>query len=527
MAQQSSQSVQMPARQFSPPQPAQSPVNHPPQGLTLPPNNQPRISPNRSPAQQGSPYAPPQAPPYQQQQYAASPVASPMNSAAASPSYPSMTLPAQSPQYQNGTQYQANAPYQNGVSTPSLALPDARQSFTSTPTTPLAPATPNAQYTAAMLAPMAIPSTPVPATPGIMGPPSKPAERPTKEYEYDATDSLAGTGINIRDEEQALQDYYAGSFGQDSRYGFPANPPGNRSSFYGAGFANQPAQPTAAKTPEQLAAEAAERAWNDSAHNLASIRSNELKNPFLLIANLHRRAGEVCKFHDINLNLDLKNPTQAIGKMKPAETWPEPEVKVSTKPGPDGALVHTTGSWIPHDAYLVDQLALLSLATKHRIREKLEDGFHVATTRQKTAHGEVPPDWADVAAPISAAVGNLASADLTSQAGGASADGPRTNPLKRKTRPCVTPCWPLWHPRLTMLSQARWMRLILGRWPTQQSPLPSRRSKKTCRLRYARTAKATVTLRRQGYVSDRSDSTRNQQPVHPEQGRWLPAPPAQ
>lgn len=356
-----------------------------------------------------------------------------MNSAAASPSYPPMSLAAQSPQYQNGTQYPANAPYQNGVATPSLALPDARQSFTSTPTTPLAPATPNPQYTPAMLAPMAIPSTPLPATPGTMGPPSKPAERPTKEYEYDATDSLAGTGINIRDEEQALADYYAGSFAQDSRYGFPANAQGSKSSFYGAGMANQPAQPTAAKTPEQLAAEAAERAWNDSAHNLASIRSNELKHPFLLIANLHRRAADICKFHDINLNLDLKNPTQTIGKMKPAETWPEPEVKVSTKPGPDGALVHTTGSWIPHDAYLVDQLALLSLATKHRIREKLEDGFHVATTRQKTAHGEVPADWADVAAPIPAAVGNPASGDATSQAGGASADNPRITPLKRKS----------------------------------------------------------------------------------------------
>jgi hypothetical protein len=430
MAQPPSQAPQMPTRHFSSPQPVQSPINHAPQslsqGLALPPNNQPRLSPNPSPAQAASPYAPPQAAPYQQQQYAASPVASPMNSGAASPAYPTMTVPAQHTQY---SPYQTNSPYQNGASTPSLALPDARQSFTSTPTTPLAPATPNPQYTPAMLAPMAVPSTPLPATPGVMGPPSKPAERPTKEYEYDATDSLAGTGINIRDEEQALADYYAGSFGQDSRYGFPANPPGSKGSFHGAGLANQPAQPTAAKTPEQLAAEAAERAWNESAHNLASIRSNELRNPFLLIANLHRRAGDICKFHDINLNLDLKNPAQAIGKMKPAETWPEPELKVSTKPGPDGALVHTSGSWIPHDAYLVDQLALLSLATKHRIREKLEDGFHVATTRQKTAHGEVPADWADVAAPIPTAIGILASP----RAGGESAVSPLANPLKRKT----------------------------------------------------------------------------------------------
>lgn len=441
-------------------------MSHQPQGLTLPPNNHPRLSPNPSPSQPASPYPAQQAPPYQQQQYTASPIASPMNSAAASPSYPNMALPAQNAPYQNNTQYQNNAPHQNGVTTPSLALPDVRQSFASAPTTPLAPATPNLQYTPAVLTPMAAPSTPVPATPGVMGPPSKPAERPTKEYEYDATDSLAGTGINIRDEEQALADYYAGSFGQDSRYGFPANPPGSKGSFYGAGLANQPAQPTEAKSQAELAAEAAERAWNESAHNLASIRSNELKNPFLLIANLHRRTADVCKHHDISLNLDLRNPNQPMGKMKPAELWPVPRLDVSTKTGPDGALVRTAGSWIPQDAYLVDQLALLSLATKHRIRDKLEEGFHVATARQKTAHGEVPSDWADVAAPIFPGVGMGVSQDSSSRAGGESAVSPRANPLKRKTHTTITSV--NWTMRLlTTLLQDPWMYLMLEHLPAR------------------------------------------------------------
>ena len=344
-----------------------------------------------------------------------------MNSAAASPSYPNMTLPTQNAQYQSHAPYHNNSPYQNGATTPSLALPDARQSFTSTPTTPLAPAAPNPQYTPAMLAPMAAPSTPVAAAPGVMGPPSKPAERPAKEYEYDATDSLAGTGINIRDEEQALADYYAGSWGQDSRYGFPANAPGSKGSFYGAGLANQPAQPTDAKSQEELVRQNADMAWNAAAHNLASIRSNELKHPFLAIANLHRRAREICKHHDINLNLDLKNPGQAIGKMKPAEMWPAPEVQVDTKMSPDGTRITTTGSWIPQDAYLVDQMALLSLATKHRIRDKLEEGFYIATTRQKTSHGDVPADWSDVAAPIPSIVDGEAAS-------------PSRSSLKRKAR---------------------------------------------------------------------------------------------
>lgn len=284
-----------------------------------------------------------------------------------------------------------------------------------------------------------------------MGPPSKPAERPTKEYEYDATDSLAGTGINIRDEEQALADYYAGSWGQDSKYGFPANAPGSKGSFYGAGLANQPAQPTDAKSQAELAAANAERAWNESAHNLASIRSNELKQPFLTIANLHRKAREIAKHFDLNLNLDSKNPGQAIGKMKPAEMWPVPEVKVGTKTGPDGTLVNTTGSWIPQDAYLVDQMALLSLATKHRIREKLEEGFHVATTRQKTAQGEVPAEWTDVAAPIPAVI--------DAEAGWESAVSSRTNPLKRK-RCHHNYCFLGGTFDLPYTSQAPWMQLM-------------------------------------------------------------------
>jgi hypothetical protein len=137
--------------------------------------------------------------------------------------------------------------------------------------------------------------------------------------------------------------------------------------------------------------------------------------------------------------------------MKPAEMWTQAKVEVSTKMGPDGALVRTTGSWIPQDAYLVDQLALLSLATKHRIREKLEDSLHVATTRQKTSHGAIPAEWADVAAPIPIAVGN-------ESAGWETAFSPRTNPLKRKT--ChYDPYWPGDSYLLTLFSQARWRHL--------------------------------------------------------------------
>lgn len=290
------------------------------------------------------------------------------------------------------------------------------------------------QYTPAMLAPMGAPPTPSPVTPGIMGPPSKPAERPAKENDnHDPIDSLAGTGVDLRAEEQALTEYYAGNFGQDARYGFPANAPGGRGSMYGAGMANQPGQPVDGQTQEEIELGLAEKAWSEAASNLATQRSIELKNAFLDIALLHRKAAKISQHYDINLNVDLKNSAQQLlGKMKPPEGWnTEPQIKVTTKTGPNGSLVETSGSWIPHDAYLVDQLALLSIATKHRVREKIEDAFHVASVRQKTAHGDVPQDWVDVAAPMVTAAASGPQEALQGS-GGSSAVSPRTNPLKRK-----------------------------------------------------------------------------------------------
>jgi hypothetical protein len=263
-----------------------------------------------------------------------------------------------------------------------------------------------------------------------MGPPSKP---PAKEIEYDVADSLAGTGIDLRAEEQYLAEFYAGSFTQEARTGAPANAPGNKGSFYGAGLANQPGEPVAALSQEAYEAEVAQKVWDEAAHNLAAVRSVEIRNPFLMIANLHHRVEKIAKEHGLAVNLDLKNANPA-GKLRPAQEFPPPKVTVSTKPGPDGAMVTTTGSFIPHDAYLVDQLALMSVATKHRLRELIEDASVVAIHRQTTSHGEIPEEWADVAVPLRTGLDSLP-------------DGPEgaaiLNPRKRTVSPvwlCSCPC---------------------------------------------------------------------------------------
>ncbi|KAF7559120.1 hypothetical protein G7046_g5046 [Stylonectria norvegica] len=373
-----------PPQAFSPPQHSPSPAANQ-SSFALPPNK--RIRTDGPPSQPDSPYA--------TSPYAVSPgpAGSPPANAG-SPAY------AQSP----GLPQAYSTPYTNGHSTPGLNMPDARPN----PPPPLQPQhhMPNSmpQYTNATMTPVGTPTGGPPQGPGVMGPPQRPAERPTKDYEYDVTDSLAGTGIDLRAEEQYMNDLYSNGFdaNNDARTGFAHHPPGQKSTFYGAGPANQPAQATPDQTQKNFTAQQAEKAWSDSSMRLAVQRTQEISDPFLLVAMLHKRADKIAREHHLGLNLDLKNNSQTMGKMRLPEQFPQPKVTVKITPGPDSTIVHTAGSYIPQDAFLVDQLALLSIATKQRLRELVEDASAIATNRQKTSHGDVPEDWSVAAAPMNA-----------------------------------------------------------------------------------------------------------------------------
>ncbi|KAF4969929.1 hypothetical protein FZEAL_10139 [Fusarium zealandicum] len=414
--------AQMPPRAFSPPQHSPSPAAS--QSFTLPP--QKRIRTDGPPSQPDSPYA--------TSPYAASPGATGTPPAAVgSPAY------AQSP----ALPQPYATPYTNGHTTPGLNLPDTRPNSTPPIQTPHHPP-PMPQYTNATMTPVPMPMpavapvmAPAPG-PGVMGPPQRPAERPTKDYEYDVTDSLAGTGIDLRAEEQYMNDLYSTGF-EEARAGFAHHPPGAKNTFYGAGPANQPAQSTPDQPQDHFAAQQAERAWSESSMRLAVQRTQEIGDPFLLVAMLHRRADKIAREHHLSLNLDLKNNSQTMGKMRLPEQFPQPKVTVKVNPGPESTMVHTTGSYIPQDAYLVDQLALMSIATKQRLRELVEDAHVVATTRQKTSHGDVPEDWAVAAAPMNAEPLELIepiekpadAGDEVNGMGVESANEEGTNPLKR------------------------------------------------------------------------------------------------
>ncbi|CAN8103326.1 unnamed protein product [Discula destructiva] len=399
------------------PGPQQSPSfalpGHPPQGVTPrpqgpsgppgPPGRAASFSAPHPHSQPGSPYS------------VASPGYGPASpnvttpTTAPSPSYQTLAPAQQShfpppppPQIVNrNPPPNPNAPqtYSRPNHVPQSAAP-AASPIMSTPLTPNpAPSTPGpqpqAQYSSAAFAPVAN----GPSTPGAMGPPTG---RPQREYEYDVTDSLMGTGVNIRDEENNLAEYYAGSYGQDARAGLPANEPGSRASFYGAGSANQPGEDPGNVTQKEFEAREAERAWNESAHRWAATRSLEHKDPFLNYGNLHARMDKIAKGYGLELNLDNKNnPQQAhVQKSRPLIDYPAPRVIITTRVGPDGASVQVNGSVVSPESFLADQLNLLSLGAKHRVRELVTECDKLASHRQESSHGVVPMCWSDDGIPL-------------------------------------------------------------------------------------------------------------------------------
>ncbi|GAP85554.1 putative tpa inducible protein [Rosellinia necatrix] len=455
-------------RQFSPPQASSpSPSNATTAaGFSLPPSKRPKVSPAPLHSQPSSPYA-------NSVPYAASPpsgAATPTATGLPSPGLPvnmaattynttaaaATATATQIPQSQYNASYQSNgrfvpmpqaqsSPVQSPVPVPSQPPAQSmhqpfqppRPSY-QTPTPTSAHTQP--QYSQSQLAPMNS-STPIPTT-GNMGPPTihpsssfsapndgarQQTRPPPKTTAYEMNDMLMGTGIDLDEEAEYMNNL-------ETRTGFPHLPAGGSDSLYGAGAANQPAEPTDAKSQEEYAAIAADRAWNEAAHRLAVTRSQEMRQHLLEPGIVHRKMHEVAQKFGLGLNLDLKadGRNQYMGKFTPPTDFPKPELKVVFHPADDASTqVKTHGSFIPREALLVDQIALLSIGAKERLRALLGDANKIAETRQKSAHGVIPTEWLDAAAPLSPSVTGTYAED--GRIGTESAVSPRTNPLKRSS----------------------------------------------------------------------------------------------
>ncbi|KAI0873660.1 hypothetical protein GGS24DRAFT_380977 [Hypoxylon argillaceum] len=460
-------------RQFSPPQASSpSPSNTTAAaGFPLPPSKRPKVSPIPLHSQPNSPYG-------NSTPYAASPPsgaatptaitglpspALPVNMTPTAPTHATTTTPINTAATTQLPQSPYNPPHQiNGrfPSTATVQQPSHPQSPIPAPSHPPAQSIhqsfpssqpphqtqapnvthPSSQYSQAQLAPMNT-SAIMPAT-GNMGPPAihpsssfpaandtaRQAQRPagSKTISYEMNDMLMGTGIDLEEEAEYMNNL-------ETRTGFPHLPAGGRESFYGAGPANQPAETADAKSQEEYLVLAADRTWNEAAHRLAVTRSQEVRHHLLEPGMVHKKMFDVAQKFGLSLNLDLKadGRSQYMGKFAQPAEFPKPELKASFQMDADGTstTVKTYGSFIPKESLLVDQIALLSIGTKERLRDLLGDANRIAETRQKSSHGNVPSEWIDAAAPPSPQVnGTHAEGERT---GAESAVSPRTNPLKR------------------------------------------------------------------------------------------------
>ncbi|KAJ2897799.1 hypothetical protein MKZ38_004361 [Zalerion maritima] len=323
-------------------------------------------------------------------------------------------------------QYKAS-PYLNGTTNgAATSITSAPVPTLPTPTPPVNMSMPesphvttptSSTYTATVFAPAAtamptmptpsFPNMPQPAVstpgalppPGAMGPPSKVPDKPARE-DHDPNDILAGTGVDLSAEERLLSEY-AGAYDFDvaAKTGFPQLPSGGKSSFYGAGPANQSEQLPMKEYEDKV------KKWDESASKVQAARATELNKPFSSINLLHAHMKKIAAETGVELNLVPKDRDKD-GKEKPSSQGQGgrgldvvPTLSVAKKVGEDGKNVDLYSSYIPKDSNLVDQLALLSIGIKARVRSVLEESYRVSKHRQETTHG-APAGWADAATPL-------------------------------------------------------------------------------------------------------------------------------
>ncbi len=266
-----------------------------------------------------------------------------------------------------------------------------------------------------------------------MGPPSRPAvDKPTDINELG--DVLAGSGVDLREEEAALLAYgRPGQQRQDTMYGgssfnsfgpshstptnnfYSPNVPGDRNSFYGAGTFNQPAEPY--RSAEEIAAAELKKALRRK----AEIKSYHLNDPFLLCGSLSNRLWRQAQ------SMQVQVPNK--GLLSNVSRQNVPQQLLVHGPDKNDNLRVVKGEYLLNtDGPFVEILSLLSLATEERMRGLVEDAATLAKGRGTGSHAIVPVELTDLAT----GEGATETANGLPTPGN-SAVSPKSNPLKRTT----------------------------------------------------------------------------------------------
>jgi hypothetical protein len=247
---------------------------------------------------------------------------------------------------------------------------------------------------------------PAPAPPGSMGPPSRPVEKATDIRSLE--DTLAGTGVNIDEEERNLTATSFPSFGQRTpgssfqthNTSFGTNSasvsfeniqtPAGESGGYGYGASSYPNQQSAEQlTPEEIQRRKENQAnWDTGRHS-----QHALWKMFLAGDPLERRLNDRTYEHGI------KSPKEGLYYATKGIDRPPQRTLVN---GLDGASqIIDQGETILHSregGTLGDVLKLISLAAKERMTGLIDLSARLAQERRDHSKGRVPTEWKSVAA---------------------------------------------------------------------------------------------------------------------------------
>ena len=262
----------------------------------------------------------------------------------------------------------------------------------------------------------------------MMPPPPRPA-RPDREEKIGAEelgDSLFGSGINIKDEENYLHNMYHNrhqapdvSFGSSATggqqqqsgtsFGSSTLSDGNSNSFQmltqGTSFSQDSASGAFAGTlgatlsQEEVAVEQ-RRKRERAARAQAERQQHHLNNQFLQCNNVRKRMDRLARDVHVMLNMTgvyIRQPDYNDGAQSQAKTsvavngaGSEGVVAVKEEPRPESVLNANT----PFEQIL----SLLSLAAGERIRGLLDEAHTLARARRYGDQGRlVPPEFSDIA----------------------------------------------------------------------------------------------------------------------------------
>jgi hypothetical protein len=251
----------------------------------------------------------------------------------------------------------------------------------------------------------------------MMPPPPRPNkdEREEKVGVEEIGDSLFGSGINLKDEENYVHSIYSNrhhtqsdsfSTNQNSSFGSSTMSPNNSFNLLtqGTSFGSQDAQQAAfagtmGQTMSQEAIEVeARRKREAAARNQAERRQHHLNNQFLLCNNVRKRMDRLALNQGVTLNVH--------------GVWvKQPETNVMVNGAGTNGIANvqdrTTGvvkeeakaeSLVNMGSPFESVVSLISLATGERIRGLLDEAYTLSRARRYGDHGRVvPPEFSDIA----------------------------------------------------------------------------------------------------------------------------------